>query len=547
MQAAGARRRGDVLRVATWRLEAGGTASPELMLAAARMARNRWDLPLAGRLAEAAIRVGAGFEAALLEAEVSALEGRSQEADQQLVALLPLAADDAQRARVAAARVDNLVGRLGQFDMALRVVEEARNHISDRRACDLLAAKEAYALQLGGRITEAFTIVEPLLARCDDPSLTFAWYTAGSCLTRSGRFGEASRLIETLTEFRRAETDSQAPLHPAFDSVLQCAVGAGAGRLHEAHELATSEYAAGVRSESRTLQAMFSMHLARIEIVMGRLKDAARHATESRNLYREKKWRNLQRSALVQLGLAQALLGSVDQARTALEEIGSLGLPEDDLSLVDFRRTQAWIAVGDGDLTAAHGHLAEAAQVARDRGDLLWECEARYDLARLGRAPDVAGRLRELATIVEGDLVEARADHAEAIAADDAARLDRVSVMFEAMGADLAAAEAAAAVAVLLRRAGEARRATGAELRASMLIGRCQGAATPALRATKAQAQLSNREIEVAGLAATGLANREIADRLSVSVRTVENHLQRVYGKLGLERRTDLAKSLTAF
>ncbi|MCP9994316.1 helix-turn-helix transcriptional regulator [Streptomyces albogriseolus] len=48
----------------------------------------------------------------------------------------------------------------------------------------------------------------------------------------------------------------------------------------------------------------------------------------------------------------------------------------------------------------------------------------------------------------------------------------------------------------------------------------------------------------MAALAAGGLSNREIADRLVVSVRTVENHLHRVYHKLGVVQRAALSELL---
>jgi DNA-binding CsgD family transcriptional regulator len=48
------------------------------------------------------------------------------------------------------------------------------------------------------------------------------------------------------------------------------------------------------------------------------------------------------------------------------------------------------------------------------------------------------------------------------------------------------------------------------------------------------------REREVMLLAATGCSNRVIADRLGISLRTVENHLNRVYGKLGITGRVEL-------
>jgi DNA-binding NarL/FixJ family response regulator len=45
-------------------------------------------------------------------------------------------------------------------------------------------------------------------------------------------------------------------------------------------------------------------------------------------------------------------------------------------------------------------------------------------------------------------------------------------------------------------------------------------------------------------LAAAGRTNKEVADELCLSVRTIENHLQHVYEKLGIRSRTELAGAL---
>lgn len=54
------------------------------------------------------------------------------------------------------------------------------------------------------------------------------------------------------------------------------------------------------------------------------------------------------------------------------------------------------------------------------------------------------------------------------------------------------------------------------------------------------EAQLTARELEVAMLAVDGSSNRDIADALHVSVRTVEVHLGRVFGKLDVRTRVEL-------
>jgi DNA-binding CsgD family transcriptional regulator len=59
-------------------------------------------------------------------------------------------------------------------------------------------------------------------------------------------------------------------------------------------------------------------------------------------------------------------------------------------------------------------------------------------------------------------------------------------------------------------------------------------------------ASLTIRERQIARLAATGLTSRDIAAELSVSPRTVDTHLSRIYRKLGLSSRAALASRVTA-
>ena len=77
--------------------------------------------------------------------------------------------------------------------------------------------------------------------------------------------------------------------------------------------------------------------------------------------------------------------------------------------------------------------------------------------------------------------------------------------------------------------------------RARELAQNCEDARTPALTWADQPEGLTQREREVADLAAANLASREIAERLGITTRTVDNLLGRVYAKLGVSGRQELA------
>ena len=73
------------------------------------------------------------------------------------------------------------------------------------------------------------------------------------------------------------------------------------------------------------------------------------------------------------------------------------------------------------------------------------------------------------------------------------------------------------------------------------------GARTRGLLRGSGVEPLTTREREVALLAASGASSKQIAARLIVSKRTVDSHLDRVYRKLGVSGRDQLAEALTTF
>ena len=69
--------------------------------------------------------------------------------------------------------------------------------------------------------------------------------------------------------------------------------------------------------------------------------------------------------------------------------------------------------------------------------------------------------------------------------------------------------------------------------------------AQPVRRGDLDRGRLTPQELSVARLVASGLSNREVASELVLSVRTVESHLTRIYSKLGVSSRAQLAARFT--
>lgn len=251
------------------------------------------------------------------------------------------------------------------------------------------------------------------------------------------------------------------------------------------------------------------------------------------------------RLVLAGLAACAAVLGDLDAAETTLAEHRALPPVEPGLlSAGEERLGEAWLLAARGQLGRARSVLADAAGIARASGHVTGEALLLTDVARLGGAKEVTGRLTAIALDCDGELAPARAQLAGALAADDPDQLLLAAESCRAIGADLLDAEASTAAAAAWRRAARPRRAAAATQRAAMARARCEGARTPLLTTAQATAALTAREREIALLAAVGTASKDIAQVLALSVRTVDNHLQHAYAKLGVTTRHQLAQAL---
>jgi DNA-binding NarL/FixJ family response regulator len=246
---------------------------------------------------------------------------------------------------------------------------------------------------------------------------------------------------------------------------------------------------------------------------------------------------------LVDLPGVVGMTGDGGAARQALDELDAarhhgVAYLEPELLV-----SRAWVAAAEGSVSQAVTLARHAAQLAASHPQPAVEVLALHTAVCFGDRT-VADRLAVLATQVDGPRADAAAAHAAALAADDGAALHAASIQFETMGALLLAADAAAHAATAHTRHGRSGSAQAATARAHRLAQACEGARTPALTALAAPPALTAREREIVTLAARGLSNRQIADRLVVSVRTVEGHLYRACTKLGAADRTELAALL---
>jgi DNA-binding NarL/FixJ family response regulator len=244
------------------------------------------------------------------------------------------------------------------------------------------------------------------------------------------------------------------------------------------------------------------------------------------------------------LAEAHAKLGQPEAAKDAITEARQC-VPADYLFM------QTGLAVASGWALAASGCLTDAVAVVRAAGeDARKRRQPTHELACVQVAAqwgDTSGatRARELANDLSFPLADAVARHTESLLADDAEGLLAASADYAALADRVAAADVAAQAAVAFSRNQQRKRSLYAAALAQQLATECGGLCTPALRNPIGQ-PLTGRQREIIELVAAGLSNKEIAERLVTSVRTVEGHVYRAYQRLGARSREELVELLRA-
>jgi len=546
LECVGARRREDLLRVAVWRLDGGGSVHADLMLEAARHAHFAFDHALAERLARAAYDAGAKVPAGLLLAEVLTARGKHEASDKVLAVLSDEVDNPIDRAMVGLSRGSALFWGHGQYDQAIAVLEATEAALPEGALLDEARGVRASHEMLGGFPEKALAIASSVLDRDD----AIDGRAVVQCsIARVGALaigGQCTAAVDAATQAREVHLalgEQQMLAKPWIHTMLHVLALVEAGDINAAHVLASTEHQAAIERREQAAQAWFALMLGRSSLVAGLLLQADRWFVEANALYRELGHDGPRRWCLAGRVLAAAYRNDAVAIEGPCAELESLTSPMQMMES-DVLRARAWHAQVAGQPTRARALLWEAAELGFKRGAYTLAASALHDLMRVGANTGVVAAFDRIPIDVESPMVHAQRAAASAVIRDDAGALCAVAVAFEDGGARLLACEAFAAASVLYRRRQEGRLAQAAEGAAQRLRDGCEQLRTPSFVGLGQVAPLTPRQRDVALLASQGSSSRQIAESLTLSIRTVDNYLQQVYRKFGINGRDDLADAL---
>lgn len=520
------------LRIVTYCLEHGLEVDDERRLAAAARALRQLDAGLCLRLLGHADSWGAAF----LRGSALAVDGRIDAADAVLRAAFDLASDDEERARTASRHAGYLTSRAARHDDALAVLDRAAVCIDDPTWLAFLDADRSYVLLAVGRSGDApATVPDP--SGSSGPARANECFVGAVVAAMDGAGADAEAFVaEGLSLVHHLVDDI--PSARELLILSRFIWFATAGKTDEAAAIVEAEL-----ERARGAAALEGPWLAAgalQDLLRGAASRAAETADRAARALAEIDVAGLAPMAIATRASALAELGQTQAARACLDMIDPAWQQESKTQLL-MARTEAWLLARSGSTRRAASCVAAAARRALDGRHAPFALFGAHDAVRLGHPSIALPVLRDAAERCEGRLAAALVEHAEALDGGDTAGLLRLAAELPLLGFTLSGAEAATAAADRLDAARRSIDAVHARAMAGQLVEPLGPIGSPSLGRVHG---LTEREREIAELAATRHRSREIAELLGISVRTVDNHLTTVYRKLGISGRRELAHHL---
>ncbi len=571
LTAAGARRGADQVRLACWSLESGIDVDPVTLSRGATASLFGIGQAISGRLKEIIPDIEAetpavpqDFQLALRLAR-AAYDSSGGVAEGVSLANTYAWTGDTEKAEAVlaevAARAERTDDRL-RLALALAWIRFwGHSHVDEARAgltaavegaegaeggCDRVLLADTYQELAGialntARPAEALAYAErSALAQGVELNRSVGAVPAAAALTFLGRRGDALALVDEAVP---AANEGGHPLTVATLLFTRAGTLARNGDVEEGRTLIEWLREVAIARELLDATANFGVLLGEILLMQGRLASAGRVFRDSSGLLAERDVLGYRPWALAGLARARALAGEEDAATAALEEARQIQPVGRHYDMTRFL-AEVELHTLAGRFAAAVEAAGQAVDWARAAGMPIEEARALDTWVRIEPTAALADRLAEVATTTDSRLVAVMAAHARAAVDGDPDALLEAAASFAAMTTWPLAAEAASAAARILDREGQVRAAQAASRVATSYRDRCEGVRPSPTDALAGPAPLTRRENQIAALAAGGRSNREIAERMFLSPRTVENHLYHAYVKLGVTDRAGLGAAL---
>lgn len=527
------------IRLADLAIESDVDIDLSLVRTAASDALKLAQTSLGERFARAALDEGAGVDVAELLARARMWQGHPDEAEEILSGFSPGDLDEGELLLWGNLRIGNAFWALGDADRADEILQMLRTRDIRPALVPIVTGIASACALFENRIGEAISLSDSVFAEKRKLPWAIEWAVFGGSLARAvaGRGNEVEALA---AHSREVEVDGLLRFPTGFGEILALTL---TGRLDDA-DAAAGRFMTAAQTAQYLGWAMSEILVAAVELSRGACVSVTRRMEQTLAILDSgefsESWNFPAHIFLIQ---ALSALGQADRAAEVLEKARARYGKHVAIFGPMLDIAEAWQSAAVGTISRAVALLHRTAEEARESGQFAVEAEALHSAARFGDA-GVAERLTELAGLVDGPLAPLYARHATALAAGDAVELDLCSADLEALGVRLSAADAAAQASVLHDAAGARSATVASAASANRLASECGGLRTPALIAAAQPLPLTSREREIANLVAAGLSNKEIAQRLTVSVRTVEGHLYRASTKLDVTDREGIARLL---